>query len=157
MPLHVLWGLEAPLRWKGPTCILWWWFHSEGTPRQVLMEAGLICWHVLLSSLNPTPVLLWERTLLRSRVGPGPRGIVMVRRPLFFLICVCWMYCVLSPLVVLNVFSVSVLDSVPSFVHFVLILLGICCTSAMCVFLSPENSYCLLKYFFYPIFSPLGL
>lgn len=121
------------------------------------MEAGLICWHVLLSSLNPTPVLLWERTLLRSRVGPGPRGIAMVRRPLFFLICVCWMYCVLSPLVVLNVFFVSVLDSVPNRVHFVLILLGICCTSATCILLSFSRKFVLsFKVFLLPNFLSPG-
>lgn len=69
------------------------------------------------------------------------------------------MYCVLSPLVVINVFSVSVLDPVPSFVHFVLTLLGICCTSAIYVLLSFSRKFLLsFKVFFLPIFlSPVLL
>ena len=78
-------GLRLSLGEKAPPASCGGGFIQRAPPSQVLMEARLLCWS-LPSSLNPTPVLLWEPSLPRSRVGPGPRGIAMVRRPLFFLI-----------------------------------------------------------------------
>ena len=71
----VLWRLEARRRWQGPTCILRRWVHSEGTPRRVLMEAGLLLWHGLLSSLNPTAVCFGSRVRSGLGLGQVPAGL----------------------------------------------------------------------------------